>query len=183
MNVVPSPSSTHTHVAVDEQIPEVQETIQSPHENIFTSDEPEMTRLPTPSPIRDHFDDDMGVHVTPDRSNEVPMTTEQSAGGAEDPITLTSIHELLHMYKKEFDDLRKELADTKSSLGLQKKVQDLEAQIGQKKKRKFVFDSYEEEEERHLDPLSFLAEVSLTHQIPSPKGTESSKGKKYLQFQ
>lgn len=66
---------------------------------------------------------------------------------------------------------------------LQKKFQELEAQIGKNKKRKFVVDSDEEEEERQLDPLSFLAEVSLTHHIPSPKGTESSKGKKYFQSQ
>ena len=34
-----------------------------------------------------------------------------------------------------------------------------------------------------MDPIGFLAEVSLTHQIPSPKAVESSKGKKYLQSQ
>ena len=72
------------------------------------------------------------------------MTTEQSPGGAEDPITLTSLNDLLHRYKTEVDDLRKELADTKASMGgeiagLQGKVKELEAQVDLNKKRKFFF--------------------------------------------
>jgi hypothetical protein len=71
---------------------------------------------------------------SPVRFNEAPMTNEKSVGGAEDPVTLTSVHALLCRYIEKTDDLQKELTNTKSTLGgeievLKKKVLHLEAQL------------------------------------------------------
>jgi hypothetical protein len=130
----PSPFPSPTHVAPDELVPEVEETIQSLGTQVPTPLEPEITRLPTPSPVREPIDEGspnvVHMSVSPERFNEAPITTEQSVGGAEDPVTLTSVYDLLCRYVKRTDDLQKELADTKSSLGdeivlLKKRVQEL----------------------------------------------------------
>lgn len=135
--ISPSPIPTPTHVATNELTPEVEETIQSPSTHVPTSLEPEFTRLPTPSPVREQFVESSPnvVHMSvspPVRFNEAPMTNEQSVGGAENPVTLTSVHALLCRYIKKTDDLQKELTTTKSTLGgeievLKQKVLDLEA--------------------------------------------------------
>ena len=127
------------------------------------------------------------MSVSPERFNEAPITTEQSVGGAEDPITLTSVYELLNRYVQKVDGLQKELADTKSSLGseivlLTKRVQELEDQLGQQKKRKVVFDADEVHEDRHLDSLEFLAEVAQQTHVSSSNAVESSKQKEPIQF-
>jgi hypothetical protein len=182
---IPSP----THVAPDELVPEVDETIQSLGTQVHTPLEPEITRLTTPSPVREPIDEGSPIfghmHVSPERPNEAPITTEQSAGGAEDPITLTSVYELLNRYVKKVDNLQKELADTKSSLGgeielLKKRARDLETQLGQQKKRKVVIDADEVHEDRNLDSLEFLAEVAQQTHASSPNAADSSKQKKTI---
>jgi hypothetical protein len=183
----PSPS----HVAPDELVPEVEETIQSLGTQVPTPLEPEITRLPTPSPVREPIDEGspnvVHMSVSPERSNEAPITTEQSVGGAEDPITLTSVYDLLCRYVKKTDDLQKELADTKSSLGgeielLKERIQELETQLGQQKKRKDVIDADEVNEDRNLDSLEILAEVAQQTHASSPKVAESSRQKKTIHF-
>lgn len=133
---VPSPSQ----VAPDELTPEVEETNQSLGTQVPTSLEHEITRIPTASPLREPVDEGspnvVHMSVSTARFNEAPFTTEQSVGGVEDLVTLTSVHDLLCRYIQKTDDLQKELADTKSTLGgeiemLKSKVQDLQAQLVQ----------------------------------------------------
>ena len=77
-SLVPSPS----HVAPDELAPEVEETIQSLGTQVPIPLEPEITRLPTPCPVREPYDagspNVVHMFVSPERFNEAPMTTEQS---------------------------------------------------------------------------------------------------------
>ena len=94
---------------------------------------------------------------------------------------------MLCRYVKKTDDLQKELADTKSSLGgeielLKERVQELETQLGQQKKRKVVIDADEVNEDRNLDSLEILAEVAQQTHATSPKVAESSKLNKPIQF-
>jgi hypothetical protein len=114
---------------------------------------PQINRLATPSPLRPSFEEyedlDAGFYNSPDRTNDAPTTTDIPAGGAEGPVTLTSICTLLNRYVKKVDDLEKELKDTKANLGgqidvLTAKVQDLETQLGQKRKRQVVIESEDE---------------------------------------
>ena len=165
----PSHVSSPSPIAPDEHFTELAGTIQSPGTHVPTPLEPEITRLPTPSPMREPIDEGSPnvVHtsISPARFNEAPFTTEQSVSGAEDPVTLTSVHDLLCRYIKKTDALLKELADTKSTLGgeielLKSKVQDLEAQLVQQKKRKIVTDAAKVPKESNLDSLEILAEVA-----------------------
>ena len=109
-------------------------------EDNFQTLEPESTRLPSPSPLGEQINEDFPnvVHesVSPAGFSEAPFTTEQSAGRAEDPITLTFVYDSLSRYMKMTEDLQQELAETKTTLGneiksLKSKVQDLEAQLSQ----------------------------------------------------
>lgn len=188
---LPSPFPTPTHDALDELTPEVAETIQSPSTHVPTPLESEFHRQPTPSPIREQFVEGspnvVQLTISPERFNEAPMTNEQSVGGAENPVTLTSVHDLLCRYIKKTDDLQKELATTKSILGgeievLKKKVQDLEAQLTQQKKRKIVSDSAEVHKESNLDSLEILAEAARQTHSSSPKVVEASKSKPIISF-
>jgi hypothetical protein len=127
------------------------------------------------------------MSVSPARFNEAPFTTEQSVGGAEDPVTLTFVHDLLCRYIRKTEDLQKELADTKSTLGgeiekLKSKVQDLEAQLIQQKKGKVVMDTAEVPQEGNLDSLEILAEVARQTHVSSHKVAEVSKSKPTIHF-
>jgi hypothetical protein len=100
---------------------------------------------------------------------------------------------------KRTDDLQKELPDTKSILGgeielLKRKVQELETQLDQQKKRNTVIDADEVHKEGNLESLEILAEVARqTHSSSpkvvarqthssSPKVVEVSKLKKPIHF-
>jgi uncharacterized protein (DUF2384 family) len=189
--ISPIPIPTSSHVAPDELTPEVEETIQSPSTFVPTSLEPEITRLPTPSPVRESYDASSPnvVHLTvsPEGFNKAPMTNEQSVGGVENPVTLTSVHVLICSYIQKTDDLQKELNATKSNLGgeievLKKKVQDLEAQLNQQKKRKIVPDTAEVAKESNLDSLEILAEVARQTHSSSLKAAEASQSKPTIHF-
>jgi hypothetical protein len=114
---------------------------------------PQITRLATQSPLtptsEGYEDLDIGIYNSPVRTNDASNTTDIPAGGAEGPVTLTSMCTLLDMYVKKVDDLEKELKETKVNFGgqiemLTAKVQDLERQLGQKKQRKVVIESEDE---------------------------------------
>ena len=180
-----------TNVAPDELFTDEIETIQSLDTQVPSPLEPLFTRVSTPSPKRESINNGSPIidhmHVSPERFNEAPNTNEQSAGGAEDPITLTSVYDLLNRYVKEVDNLRKELADTKSSLGgqieeLNRKVLDLETELGKNKQRKNVVTSDEAQGDVQMDPLELLAEVAQQENVSSPKVAAPSQSKVTIQF-
>ena len=145
---------------------------------------PNFTTPQTSSPARDVLGDTTtsggDIHVSPRRSNEAPQTSDKSAGRAEDPITLTSVYELLNKYVEKVDGLEKELVETRTTLGgqiheLQERVKVLEAELDNKKKRKFVVDSEDDLEvpadnttkgSAPLDALHMLAEASVVNLSP-----------------
>lgn len=189
---LPPPSPAHMSPSATispSQVAPVEQTLE--FEDTFQSLEPEFTRLPTPSPMRDPFDEGFPnvVHesVSPAGFNEAPLTTEQSAGRVEDPITLTSVYDSLCRYMKRTDDLQKELADTMSNLGneietLKSKVQDLEAQLNQQKQSKGGLDTTEVPQEANLDSLEILAEVAGQSHVAPPKDAEVLPSKPPIQF-
>jgi hypothetical protein len=141
---------------------------------------PQITRLATPSPLRPTFEEyedlDAGFYTSPLRTNEAPNTTDIPAGGAEGHVTHTSMCTLLNRYVKKVDDLEKEITETKAILGGQKnmltaKVQDLERQLGQKRKRQVVIESEDEQAYVPFGSLHVLADVTLAQSPPPPAPT------------
>ncbi|PWA38809.1 hypothetical protein CTI12_AA498350 [Artemisia annua] len=129
--------------------------------------------------------------MSPNRSNEAPQTSGKLDGTAEDPISLTKVYELLNRYVVQVGVLESELKQTNSKLGgqiheLTERVKDLEAKLGNTKKRKFVVDSEDELEipaenatkgSASLDPLHMLADATEVAHSSSPKPTTADTPK------
>ena len=123
---------------------------------------PQFTRLPTPSPLRPHFEDhvdvDVNLNYSTHRTNDASNTTDIPVGGAEGPVTLTSVSALLNRYVSRVDKLENDLNFTKKNLSnavltLIGRVKKLEGKLKQRKKQGVVYDS-DEDSIKHLTTLT-----------------------------
>jgi hypothetical protein len=133
---------------------------------------PQFTRLPTPSPMRPHSEDDVDVDLaysTP-RTTDAPNTTDIPVGGAEGPVTLTSVSALLNRYVTKVDKLEQDLHFTKKNLSqavltLIGRVKKLETKLKARKRKGVVYESDEESSKVSnkidLEGLELLAATTL----------------------
>lgn len=165
-------------------------TTDAPTEHVVTEDfapdqpvqSPQLTRIPTPSPLSPTFEENVDIvadwYNSPVRTNDAPNTTDIPVGGAEGPVTLTSLSLLLDRYVHKMDTLEKELNHTKKTLGkavvtLVKRVKKLENKLKTKKRKGAVIDSDEEviaeSDKLDLEGLHLLATTTLEsdqHEAP-----------------
>jgi hypothetical protein len=121
------------------------------------------------------------LYNSPVRTNDAPNTTNIPVGGAEGPITLTSLSLLLDRYVHKMDTLEKELKHTKQTLGkavvtLVERVKKLENKLKTWKRKGAVIDSDEEviveSDKLDLEGLHLLATTTLEsdqHDAPVSK--------------
>ena len=111
-----------------------------------------------------------GFHDSPLRTNDAPEATGIPAGGAEGPVTLTSMSILLNRYLQKIDTMDKDLKTTKKTLGeaivkLVKKVKKLEDKLKSRKRKGVMVDSDEEtaesKDEIDLDGIHLLDTTTL----------------------
>lgn len=107
--VIPSPINEVEEPLIEprnETEEPIVEPLVEPHNEPST-----LQRQKTPSPFRQSFVEethtDDGLQFSPDRSYEAPKSPANSAGEAEDLVTLTNIYALLKIYVKEVADLKK----------------------------------------------------------------------------
>ena len=122
-------------------------------------------------PTSEGYEDlNAGFYNSPVRTNAAPNTTNIPAGGAEGPVTLTSLSLLLNKYVQKVDTLEKDLKHTKKTLGkavvtLVKRVKKFETQLKTKRRKGVVVESDEEVTEGSdkidLEGLHLLATTTL----------------------